>query len=195
MKTGKRKNKKPKVKINFFYNTPLAYGAKDEKMFKKLLRAGLGKLAFENIEVNVVFVSGREIKSLNKKFLNKNSITDVIAFNYFPPSYILTPGGLCKKSKISPFIGESKYLLSPCGRGYEVRGMRSKYIIEPFGDIFICIPQAKRQAETLNHSLKKELAVLITHGVLHLVGFDDKTSTQQKKMHKEGDRIIAMMTP
>lgn len=39
-------------------------------------------------EINIIIVSDQEIKKINKKFLNKNKTTDVIAFNY-PSAYPL----------------------------------------------------------------------------------------------------------
>jgi len=50
------------------------------------------------------------------------------------------------------------------------------------GEIFICLPQAKRQAKRIGHSLKKELAILLIHGILHLAGYNDKTKRNYNKM-------------
>ncbi|MBI4924678.1 MAG: rRNA maturation RNase YbeY [Bdellovibrio sp.] len=53
------------------------------------------------------------------------------------------------------------------------------------GELVICLPILKRQARRFSHSLKTELQVLITHGVLHLLGFDHtKNNTQAKQMSK-----------
>lgn len=51
-----------------------------------------------------------------------------------------------------------------------------------YGEIIICLPQAKRQAKELGHSLKEELVTLLIHGILHLAGFNDETKTDYKKM-------------
>lgn len=57
------------------------------------------------------------------------------------------------------------------------------------GEIIICLPQAKRQAEELKHALKKELAILLIHGILHLVGYNDETEEQRNKMFKKEEEI------
>ncbi len=58
-----------------------------------------------------------------------------------------------------------------------------------YGEIFICLPQAKRQAKKLDHSLKKELAILLIHGILHLAGHDDRIKKDYNKMAKKQEQI------
>lgn len=60
---------------------------------------------------------------------------------------------------------------------------------ERHGEIFICLPQAKRQAKKLGHSLKKELAILLIHGILHLAGYDDRIKKDYNKMAKKQEQI------
>jgi len=55
----------------------------------------------------------------------------------------------------------------------------------PFGDIYICLPQARRQAAKMGHSLETELLILTVHGALHLSGMDDATSALRKKMNQK----------
>jgi probable rRNA maturation factor len=50
------------------------------------------------------------------------------------------------------------------------------------GEIIICLPQAKKQAQKLGHSLEKELAILLIHGILHLAGYNDETKKDFNKM-------------
>ena len=54
--------------------------------------------------------------------------------------------------------------------------------IRMLGDIFICIPQMKRQAEEYGHSEKRELAFLAVHGILHLLGYDHMNEKDEKVM-------------
>jgi probable rRNA maturation factor len=60
----------------------------------------------------------------------------------------------------------------------------------PFGDIFICLPQARRQAKLLGHSLETELLILAVHGALHLSGMDDATPDQRGRMNKKTLRLL-----
>ena len=40
------------------------------------------------------------------------------------------------------------------------------------GDIFICASVANKQAHQIGHSIEKEMATLVIHGILHLLGYD-----------------------
>jgi probable rRNA maturation factor len=49
---------------------------------------------------------------------------------------------------------------------------------------------ATRQAKQRGHSSEAELALYITHSLLHNLGFDDSTKTGAKKMHDAEDEIL-----
>lgn len=59
------------------------------------------------------------------------------------------------------------------------------------GDIVVSWPQVKRQAVKYSVTPEKELAFLIIHGLLHLLGYDDKTQSQYDKMEKIQNKILA----
>lgn len=54
--------------------------------------------------------------------------------------------------------------------------------IRMLGDIYICIPQMKRQAVEYGHSEKRELSFLAVHGLLHLLGYDHMTKEDEEVM-------------
>ena len=54
--------------------------------------------------------------------------------------------------------------------------------IRVLGDIYICIPQMKRQAIEYGHSEKRELSFLVCHGLLHLLGYDHTKSEEDEKI-------------
>lgn len=53
---------------------------------------------------------------------------------------------------------------------------------ELMGDIYISVPQAKRQKEG---DLLSELKLLTIHGILHLAGYDDGTESERKTMREK----------
>jgi probable rRNA maturation factor len=50
------------------------------------------------------------------------------------------------------------------------------------GEIVISYPQAERQASEAGHTVEKELAVLLAHGILHLLGYDHENDHDAANM-------------
>ena len=50
------------------------------------------------------------------------------------------------------------------------------------GDVIISFPRAETQAEDAGHAVQAELQLLVAHGILHLLGYDDSTEEQQTQM-------------
>lgn len=120
--------------------------------FKNILEAIIEelKLKDKNRGVSINLVSEARIKNLNKKYQNKNKVTDVLSF--------------------------------PMGSGADL------------GDIFICLPFAKKQAKSENISIEKEISRLTVHGFLHLLGCDHEKSEQDaQKMFKLENKILAKL--
>lgn len=61
------------------------------------------------------------------------------------------------------------------------------------GDIAICMQVAMKQANQYGHSLERELAFLTVHGMLHIMGYDHITPTQEKEMFDMQEEILKEM--
>jgi len=110
----------------------------------------------------VVAVFSRVYKIKNKEFsLAFVSDAEIKKLN-------LTYRGLNQATDVLSFPGEGDY----------------------FGEIIIDCNQTKRQAGKFKNSAEKELIFILTHGLLHLIGHDDKTDRQRKKMIKIGEKFI-----
>ena len=59
-----------------------------------------------------------------------------------------------------------------------------------FGEIIIDYDQIKRQAADFKNGAEKELIFILTHGLLHLIGYDDKTDKARERMIKMGEKFI-----
>jgi probable rRNA maturation factor len=59
-------------------------------------------------------------------------------------------------------------------------------------DIFISIDRVKENAQLLQTTFIDELHRVMIHGVLHLIGFDDKTPALKQKMQQEEDASLAL---
>jgi probable rRNA maturation factor len=58
------------------------------------------------------------------------------------------------------------------------------------GEIIISAEAARRQAGRLGVPVALELALLVTHGVLHLVGYDDRERLEARLMHEREHQIL-----
>lgn len=58
------------------------------------------------------------------------------------------------------------------------------------GEIIICLGQAKLQALRREHSLARELNILVTHGLMHLGGYDHQTKKQRKQMQVLENKVL-----
>jgi len=65
------------------------------------------------------------------------------------------------------------------------------------GDVVISVPTARRQAERQGRSLRDELTMLLAHGLLHLLGYDHRTKSEERVMTqltRELEAVAALPT-
>lgn len=115
----------------------------------------LGQTA--HIKVELVFQDGEGITALNRNTRGVDSITDVLSY----PS----------------LDGIKGKILRPDDCPTEMEG---KYIF--LGSIVLCEEKIRAQALEYGHSEEEEKEYLITHGLLHLFGYDHMTDTDKKEM-------------
>lgn len=58
------------------------------------------------------------------------------------------------------------------------------------GDIFINVRAIESQSKDFHHSLKREFCFLVIHGVLHLLGYDHHSPSEEKEMFDLQERIL-----
>ncbi len=139
-----------------------------EKVAEKTLQAvGIKKSA----EISLVMAGERRIRLLNKKFRGIEKITDVLSFG----------NEEMENKKAGNKSGKSIKFINPPGD------------ILYLGEIFICYPQAEKQARQKNHSVKKELAILLIHGILHLAGYDHKEEYEKSEMKTIEEKVLAAL--
>lgn len=61
------------------------------------------------------------------------------------------------------------------------------------GDVVIATPVARRQAEARGHAVDAELALLMVHGLLHLLGHDHAEPEEKAAMWAEQARVLAAL--
>lgn len=77
----------------------------------------------------------------------------------------------------------------------ELRPPRGDEDAEPapglLGDVVICPQVAQRQAHRAGHSVADELHLLLTHGILHLLGYDHAEPEEERAMFGLQTRLLA----
>lgn len=124
------------------------------------------------LQVAVVFVDESTITALNEQFLGHQGSTDVLAF---PIDDELPTGGR------SPDQG---------GRGPGVGDEQDEPPVL-LGDVYVCPAVAARQAAERSIPLAEELALLVVHGLLHLLEYDHAQPDQAEAMQRRERELLA----
>lgn len=62
----------------------------------------------------------------------------------------------------------------------------------PLGDVVLSLPTAERQARERGHPVERELAELLVHGVLHLLGWDhERSPAEARRMFAKQREVLA----
>ena len=118
-------------------------------------------LAFE-----FLLVDEEEICRLNRETRSIDKITDVLSY----PSLDGIKGEAL-------YADDYPYELDEEGRLF-------------MGSVVVCLQRAKEQAEDYGHSVERELHYLLTHGVLHCLGYDHMTDEDKAEMRKKEETIL-----
>ena len=120
------------------------------------------------VEVNVTLVDNDTIQEINKEQRSINRATDVLSF---PMIEYVAPGDYSiVEDDLSLFNPDTGELM--------------------FGDIVISLDKVLTQAEEYNHSVKRELAFLVVHSILHLSGYDHIDPEDAKIMEPLQNNIL-----
>ena len=129
------------------------------------------------VEVSISFVDDDAIRLINKEYRDIDKSTDVLSFPMidFDDEFSLNKD---RTEESYAFIGEKVDYLDPD---------KEEVIL---GDIVICVPKVYSQAKEYNHSVLREYAFLITHSMLHLLGFDHIKEEERKIMEDKQSKIL-----
>jgi probable rRNA maturation factor len=66
--------------------------------------------------------------------------------------------------------------------------------LDLLGDVIISVDTARRQAAKAGHDVLAEVTMLLTHGVLHLLGWDHETAAKDRAMRAETARLVGLVS-
>ena len=58
------------------------------------------------------------------------------------------------------------------------------------GDVVISLPRAEQQARLYGHSFEEEISLLVSHGVLHLLGYEHEEKDEAEVMQRKQEEIL-----
>ncbi|MCH7656965.1 MAG: rRNA maturation RNase YbeY [Bacteroidetes bacterium] len=130
----------------FFHREEVKTDVKEKKRIKDWIKATINSEGKTGETINIIFTSNSKIKYLNRKYLKRNYITDIIAFNYNRDDLIS-------------------------------------------GDLFLNPETIKKNAGKYKTKFSEEILRVIIHGVLHLIGYNDKNK-EEKLVMKEKENLF-----
>jgi len=125
-----------------------------------------------DVELSMLFVDETAIADLNERFLDENGPTDVLAF---PMDEHLSEGGR------SPDSG---------GTGPGVNPDPMTEAPTMLGDVVLCPAVARRNADEASRTYDDEMALLIVHGILHLLGMDHADAEEATAMQRREQELL-----
>jgi len=115
------------------------------------------------VELGLLITDDETVRKLNQEYRGVDETTDVLSFAL---------------TERRPGDDSPPFVTPPDG-------------ILRLGEVIISYPQTVRQAEENQQKVGKELALLIIHGVLHLLGYEHDEPVREKEMRELEERILS----
>ena len=131
----------------------------------------------EGKALGLVLADDETVRRLNRDYRGLDETTDVLAFAFHHPGH---------------YEGEGEPPRVSNGEAFVTLPLKESFL----GEVIISFPQGVRQAREHGHPVIEELALLVTHGVLHLLGYDHLSPQEERLMkEREAAALAARDTP
>ena len=131
--------------VEFIYDT--AFSISDEQLYARWLIACSKKFDAVSIDLAIAFMDDEALHALNVKYLNHDTLTDIITFDNSVGKYVVA-------------------------------------------NIAISVDRVYANANKFSQVFDNEMIRVISHGLLHCLGFNDKTVDEKVKMKSAEDICI-----
>ena len=115
------------------------------------------------VELGLLITDDETVRKLNQEYRGVDEPTDVLSF-----ALVERKTG----NNSPPFVEPPDGLLH-------------------LGEVVISYPQAVRQAEETNHKMEEEMALLVVHGILHLLGYEHDEPAREQEMRALEKKILS----
>jgi rRNA maturation RNase YbeY len=138
------------METNIYYHSECDFQLQNEDSISEWLKHAIRLEKKALGEINYIFCDDEYLLKKNQDFLNHDTLTDIITFDY------------SEENKLS-------------------------------ADIFISIERVKENALIFAVPFEKELKRVIIHGILHLIGYKDKSEEEAKTMRSKENFYLAII--
>ena len=135
-------------RIDFFYEE-INFTLPEATKTKAWMKTIINKEEFKTEQINFIFCSDSYLHTLNVEYLNHDTLTDIITFDY------------SENNKLE-------------------------------GDIYISIERVGDNAQSLSLDFDQELKRVMAHGVLHMMGYNDKTQEEKNLMRQKEESCLSL---
>ncbi|MBI5407288.1 MAG: rRNA maturation RNase YbeY [Nitrospirae bacterium] len=137
----------------------------DQGLIRDKSKAILALCGLKDVELSILIVNNQRIQDLNKTYRGIDKPTDVLSFPMMGTELNSVPASQPGKLSAQPLL---------------------------LGDVVLSMEKIQSQAREQGHSVDCELMMLLTHGILHLIGYDHERSLQEeRRMRKKEGLILA----
>lgn len=136
----------------------------DKRWLRRLVKQSLALHGIDaEVELSLVISDDVAVRELNRRYRGIDQPTDVLSF-------ALHSDDVCRT--------------------------RAAFVMPPgdvvdLGEVIISYPRAAKQAAERNCSVEDELALLVVHGVLHLLGYDHDKPAREREMRALEQKVLA----
>ena len=137
----------------------------DKELLKRVAQIVLKGENKKEADLSIVFVGEGRIKKINRKYRKKDRVTDVLAFGQSQESKV--------KSQKFPILPKKELEL---------------------GELVICLSEVKKNAKSSNLDSNEELARVLIHGILHLLGYEhEKSEKKVQEMERKQEHYLSQI--
>ena len=132
---------------------------------RRAIKATLQEEGIETpVEISVLVSDDKGLREINREHRDIDAVTDVLSF----PNQVYIPGAFRANAEdVNPETG-----------------------VLHLGDIVLSCERAESQAKEYGHETTREIAYLMVHSTLHLLGYDHEDPADKERMREREDHVL-----
>ena len=139
---------------------------------RRVVRCALASADLRDaVEVGLLLTGDDRVRQLNRDYRGEDRTTDVLAFA----------------------LEESEVAFPRPPDALPTLGQAPSDALPSLGQVVVSYPQAVRQAAEYGHTVEREVAFLVVHGLLHLLGFDHQRPDDEARMLSKQEAIMTSL--